>query len=110
MSESVTDQSIPYQDIIQQIKQEIHQKSPQKDEKDQQQIEQSIVESEDTRNSLKSSATGIKEFDEIIDGGFPKGAVILLAGSSGSGKTIFSFQWLFEGVKTGENGIYISLT
>ena len=34
----------------------------------------------------------------------------MLAGSSGSGKTIFSFQWLFEGIKNNENGIYITLT
>ncbi|MFO8078024.1 MAG: circadian clock protein KaiC [Thermoplasmatota archaeon] len=60
--------------------------------------------------SAESSSTGIKEFDEILDGGFPKGAVVLLAGSSGSGKTILSFQWLFEGVKQGEHGLYISLT
>jgi circadian clock protein KaiC len=57
-----------------------------------------------------NSATGIQAFDEILDGGFPKGAVVLLAGSSGSGKSIFSFQWLFEGIKKQENGVYISLT
>ena len=57
-----------------------------------------------------NSATGIEAFDEILDGGFPKGAVVLLAGSSGSGKSIFSFQWLFEGNKKQENGVYISLT
>ena len=59
---------------------------------------------------LTSSATGVKEIDNLLGGGFPKGSVVLLAGSSGSGKTIFSFQWLFEGVKNNENGIYITLT
>ena len=57
-----------------------------------------------------NSATGIEEFDELLDGGFPKGAVVLLAGSSGSGKTIFASQWLFEGVKNNENGVYVTLT
>ncbi len=56
------------------------------------------------------SSTGIADFDVILGGGFPKGATILLSGSSGSGKTIFSFQWLFEGIKKGENGLYITLT
>jgi circadian clock protein KaiC len=56
------------------------------------------------------SSTGIKDFDNLLDGGFVKGSVVLLAGSSGSGKTIFSFQWLFEGVKNDETGIYITLT
>ena len=59
---------------------------------------------------LESSSTGIQELDDIIKGGFPKGSVVLLAGSSGSGKTICSLQWLFEGVKKNENGIYISTT
>ncbi|HEC89011.1 MAG TPA: hypothetical protein ENI44_00310, partial [Thermoplasmatales archaeon] len=54
--------------------------------------------------------TGIVELDDILGGGFPKGAVVLLAGSSGSGKTILSFQWIFEGVKCGERGVYVTLT
>jgi predicted ATP-dependent serine protease len=55
-----------------------------------------------------SSATGIQEFDSLLNGGFPTGAVVLLAGSSGSGKTIFSFQWLLRGYdKT--NQVSISL-
>lgn len=54
--------------------------------------------------------TGIAELDSALQGGFPRGSVILLAGSSGSGKTIMALQWLFEGVKHGENCLYISLT
>ena len=62
------------------------------------------------QNILKNSPTGIAEFDEIIGGGFPKGSVVLIAGSAGCGKTIFSFQWLFEGIKSNENGVYITFT
>ncbi len=69
----------------------------------QSQIPQSI-------QNISDSPTGITEFDNLIGGGFPTGSVILLSGSSGSGKTIFSFQWLFEGVKNNENGLYITLT
>lgn len=57
-----------------------------------------------------SSPTGISDLDDLLGGGFPKGSVTLLSGSSGSGKTIFAFQWLFEGAKNGENGVYITLT
>jgi circadian clock protein KaiC len=59
---------------------------------------------------IDSSPTGIKGLDDSIGGGFPKGAVVLLSGSSGSGKTTISFQWLFEGIKNNENCIYITLT
>jgi circadian clock protein KaiC len=54
--------------------------------------------------------TGIAELDNALQGGFPRGSVVLLAGSSGSGKTVLSLQWLFDGVKRGENCMYISLT
>ncbi|MEW6748097.1 MAG: ATPase domain-containing protein [Candidatus Micrarchaeota archaeon] len=56
------------------------------------------------------SATGIDELDRMLGGGFPKGSTVLLCGTSGSGKTIMSFQWLFDGVRKGENGIYVSMT
>lgn len=52
---------------------------------------------------------GIKVFDEVIGGGFPRGSLILLAGNPGTGKTIFSANFLYNGVvEYGENGIYIS--
>ncbi len=54
--------------------------------------------------------SGITELDTALQGGFPRGSVVLLAGGSGSGKTVLSFQWLFDGVKRGENCMYISLT
>lgn len=55
--------------------------------------------------------TGIQELDILLRGGIPKGANVLLSGNSGSGKTILTLQWLFEGYKKyKEPGIYISLT
>jgi circadian clock protein KaiC len=33
--------------------------------------------------------------DEVIEGGFPRGSLIVLAGEPGTGKTVFSIQfWL----------------
>ncbi|ASJ06618.1 ATPase domain-containing protein [Thermococcus pacificus] len=53
---------------------------------------------------------GIDFFDEqVVEGGFPEGALILVAGEPGSGKTIFSSTWLYNGAKKfGEKGVYIS--
>ncbi len=54
--------------------------------------------------------TGIYGLDLLIDGGFPRGSLILLAGNPGTGKTIFSAQYIYRGVKEyGEPGIYVSL-
>lgn len=36
--------------------------------------------------------TGIKGFDELVEGGFPKGSIVLITGVPGSGKTIFCLQ------------------
>lgn len=57
-----------------------------------------------------NSSTGIPGLDKVLNEGFPKNSLLLLSGTSGTGKTIFSFQWLFDGAKNNENGIYILLT
>ena len=53
--------------------------------------------------------TGIPGFDDLIQGGIPKGFNVLLVGQPGAGKTIFGLQYLVNGAKQGENGIYVSL-
>ncbi|MEM4959707.1 MAG: ATPase domain-containing protein [Nanopusillaceae archaeon] len=53
--------------------------------------------------------SGIPKLDELIEGGFVKGSCILISGYPGAGKTIFGFQFLLEGLKRGEKGIYFSL-
>jgi len=53
--------------------------------------------------------TGIVGMDDLIEGGFPRGSLILLAGSPGSGKTIASAQYVYYGATTlNENGVYVS--
>ncbi len=53
--------------------------------------------------------TGIKGFDELIEGGFPRGSTILLTGTPGTGKTIFSLEYLYNGVtEFKEKGLYVS--
>lgn len=52
--------------------------------------------------------TGIAGFDEITGGGVPQGRTTLVIGGPGSGKTIFGLQFLAEGVKNGEPGIFVA--
>jgi KaiC/GvpD/RAD55 family RecA-like ATPase len=53
--------------------------------------------------------TGINGFDKLIEGGFPEGRSILISGGTGTGKTIFSMQFLINGTKEDEPGIYLTL-
>jgi circadian clock protein KaiC len=51
--------------------------------------------------------SGVDGLDRLVEGGFIRGDVILLAGNTGSGKTILSAQFICEGaVKHGEKGVY----
>lgn len=60
---------------------------------------------------LDLHAVGVPEIDEMLKGGIPRGATVLIAGPSGAGKTMFCMQWLFEGFRQyQEPGLYISLT
>ena len=58
---------------------------------------------------LPKVKTGIFGFDDISFGGLPKGRATLISGSSGSGKTIFATQFLYEGVvQFNEPGVFIT--
>lgn len=68
---------------------------------------------EDSKRSKKIEdvervSTGIRGLDEIIEGGYPRNSVILIAGGPGTGKTLFCLQYLYEGAKNGEYGIYLT--
>jgi len=54
--------------------------------------------------------TGIKGMDDLIEGGFPFGRSVLVSGACGTGKTILSMQYIYNGaVKYSEPGVYVTL-
>lgn len=54
-------------------------------------------------------ASGISGIDSRTGGGFLKGSVTGIIGAAGTGKTTFAFQFIAEGIKSGEAGIFYSL-
>jgi len=58
---------------------------------------------------LKRLSTGIEGLDPIISGGLPKKSITLLSGPPGCGKSIFCFQFLYEGIKNGEKCLFLTL-
>jgi circadian clock protein KaiC len=57
---------------------------------------------------MERVTTGIANLDEMLDGGFVPQSAILLRGAPGTGKTTFGLQYLLEGVRRGEAGLFIS--
>jgi len=53
--------------------------------------------------------TGIMGLDEMLNGGIPKRRHIAVFGGPGTGKTSFSFEYLYHGAKEGQNGLYLTL-
>jgi len=53
--------------------------------------------------------TGIPGMDEILNGGIPKRNVILLSGGPGTGKSIFSYQYLWNGLVRREPSVFVAL-
>lgn len=53
-------------------------------------------------------SSGVPGLDELIEGGFPKGSVVLLTGGPGTGKTTFGSQFLWQGLQDGEKALYIT--
>jgi KaiC/GvpD/RAD55 family RecA-like ATPase len=53
--------------------------------------------------------TGVPKLDSLMEGGFLKNSMILMTGGTGTGKTIFCLQFLWEGLQKGEPCVYLSL-
>jgi circadian clock protein KaiC len=53
--------------------------------------------------------TGIEGFDQITDGGLPRGRPTLVVGSAGAGKTLFAMEFLIRGaLQYDEPGVFIA--
>jgi len=52
---------------------------------------------------------GIIGLDDMLGGGLIPGSICAIIGTYGTGKTTFSLQFIWEGLKQGEHIIYISL-
>ena len=60
-------------------------------------------------DSVQRVSTGIPGLDEVLLGGFFTDNVYLIQGTPGSGKTTLGMQFLIEGVRQGEIGLYVML-
>ena len=54
-------------------------------------------------------STGVMGIDKMLDGGLIPGRPYVVSGTSGSGKTTFSIQFLQQGVKKGEKALLVAV-
>ena len=55
-------------------------------------------------------STGVSGLDPLIEGGIPKGFTVLVAGNPGTGKTVLTSHFLYDGLTKNQNGIYVSFS
>jgi circadian clock protein KaiC len=53
-------------------------------------------------------STGVSGLDALIEGGIPQGFTVLVAGNPGTGKTVLTSQFLYDGLTKNQNGLYVS--
>ncbi|HTB85642.1 MAG TPA: ATPase domain-containing protein [Candidatus Sulfotelmatobacter sp.] len=63
-----------------------------------------------TEGQTSKCTMGVEGLDDVLGGGLPRNRVYLVQGDPGVGKTTLALQFLMEGVRLGENTLYITLS
>lgn len=58
---------------------------------------------------IQKATTGVAGLDDILLGGLPAGRTTLISGGPGTGKTVLALQFLLEGIRIGEPGIFLAM-
>ena len=60
--------------------------------------------------SVELFATGVAGLDDILGGGLARNHLYLIEGNPGTGKTTIALQFLLEGARRGQKGLYVTLS
>jgi circadian clock protein KaiC len=69
-----------------------------------------LVSDKNPPKDAEQCPTGIEGLDDILAGGLTRNCFYLVQGDPGSGKTTLALQFLLEGIRRGEKGLYITLS
>jgi circadian clock protein KaiC len=64
---------------------------------------------EDSYDTSVRLTSGVPGLDELLGGGFWRGATVLAVGVSGTGKSVMALHYLAEGARRGERGLMVSV-
>ncbi len=62
-----------------------------------------------TNMSVEKIETYVEGFDELLDGGIPKGSLVLICGTPGTMKTSLAYSIIHGNATNGSKGLFISL-
>ena len=58
---------------------------------------------------MERAKTGVYGLDELVEGGIPRKRTVLVSGACGTGKSIFSMQFIYKGaVEYDEPGVFVT--
>lgn len=60
--------------------------------------------------TITRCSSGCPGLDDVLGGGLPVGHIYLIEGEPGTGKTTLALQFIAEGLKRGENVLYVTLS
>lgn len=63
----------------------------------------------DYSEHVERVTSGVSGLDELIGNGFWRGSTTLVAGPTGSGKTLIALHFVKEGIRRGEPGLFVGL-
>ena len=58
--------------------------------------------------AIERLSTGVPGLDEMLSGGIPRGFFVAVVGEPGTGKTVFSLHYAWQGIKEGDKVIYVT--
>jgi len=70
--------------------------------------DEDVLVTEKNDYSTERVTTGALNLDNKMEGGFVKGTMNLITGKTGTGKTAFCSNYIWEGAKKGEPGVYVT--
>lgn len=57
---------------------------------------------------MEKTPTGVNGLDELLEGGLPRGRLLVLTGSPGTGKTVTALELLARAARRGEIGVFVA--
>ncbi len=98
----------PKDNVEQEVEESETEEASEKEDEASEPDEEDMLVTEKNNYSTDRVTTGVINLDNKIEGGFVKGTMNLITGKTGTGKTAFCSNFILEGARNGEPGVYVT--